>query len=542
MSGVQMSFENSLAKLFSLAGDDFSGIQEIHEAWESSIRDDRGVLKKLYDFYFTTLRVLLNHPASGAATDFSDVQAHRFITAFSSSRYLGREHKEAWRLLQEGHAEHLALIKKALARPNYRITAQHLRTDTGNWGDIPGAMLEVYNWHRPYDVQGEQLMMDIAPHILEFYRAFPAQENSFLLRTLELHPDAIAQFAALMRFYILDRGNTQAGPMPSLASDMLGFYTDKSDFAHANGVKILVAVLADVGAWPAERVIDFIQSVILRPLDIEPCTQAYAADEMRRNIESQIRHMAWPYKAHLGTSAESQKERDEKYLAQYKAELALIEGDFNEWNARRRRKAAARVAVSPGTRKALDCAMQKVPDGCRRPLQDLLDEAAAYARRPKRFTMPKAAENRFRDFGLKLLVIEELMYRQQVLLPMFDIREFAGEYEKREISVESDGYEIIPEAAQYFRNLALSDELLARVETLHQSSGLDGGPVFMNHLFPFWDPGAGDEPVKVTNKAADDLALLPNLHRITGLENSEPGRSLLNALSARGIELSGEEA
>ena len=77
--------------------------------------------------------------------------------------------------------------------------------------------------------------------------------------------------------------------------------------------------------------------------------------------------------------------------------------------------------------------------------------------------MPRPAENGFKDFGLKLLVIEELMYRQKVLQPRFDIHEFAREYETREISVESDGYAVIPEAERYFHNLGISDELLSRV-------------------------------------------------------------------------------
>ena len=52
---------------------------------------------------------------------------------------------------------------------------------------------------------------------------------------------------------------------------------------------------------------------------------------------------------------------------------------------------------------------------------------------------------------------------------------------------------------------------------------------------PLWDLGAGNGPVKLTAKAIKDLALLPNLRRITGLENSAPGTKLRTALKARGI-------
>lgn len=133
------------------------------------------------------------------------------------------------------------------------------------------------------------------------------------------------------------------------------------------------------------------------------------------------------------------------------------------------------------------------------------------------------------------------MYQQKVRTPQFDIHLFAKEYEKREISVEIDGYEIIPEVETYFKNLPISDELLAKVETLHQSSGLDGGPEFIYHLYPFWDPGSGDEAIPVSNKAITDLELLPNLKSISGLENSKPSPKLLKALAVRDIKVSTEE-
>ena len=103
--------------------------------------------------------------------------------------------------------------------------------------------------------------------------------------------------------------------------------------------------------------------------------------------------------------------------------------------------------------------------------------------------------------------------------------------------MEDDGYDIIPEAKRYFQNLAIPDDLLVRVETLHQSSGLDGGSGFMDQLWPYFDAGCGCEPVPVTAKAIEDLAMLPNLRVITGLENSKPGKALLKALAQRNITL-----
>lgn len=280
---------------------------------------------------------------------------------------------------------------------------------------------------------------------------------------------------------------------------------------------------------------------MLSPLQLVPVSQADAAESARKAVEYSRERLADPPKPSRYLSADASRNLAQKWLREHEAELALIEGDFAGWNARRRRRAIQRIAVSRATKKALEAVAAKVAGEPRDQVQSLLDEARDYALRPRLFPIPKPSDNQFKDFGFKLLVIEELMYRQEVLKPRFDIHAFAAEYHKREISVEEDGYAVIPEAAQYFRNLAIPAELLARVETLHQSSGLDGGPKFIDHLHPFWDPGAGDDPMKVTSKAVADLELLPNLKRVSGLENSKPGRALKAAFAARGIELVSED-
>ncbi|CAM4199183.1 hypothetical protein BOTU111921_16535 [Bordetella tumbae] len=531
------TLEDSLANLAGLHADDFRGVFKVQEAWARLIQSDPAVLEHLYARYLAILRQWLAQGYS--ATD--RVEAYKFVLAFSSSRYLSMRRTEAWQLLREAHAEHIELIRQALVRPDELISARHTRTNTGHWGDIVESMLEMYCWHLPYGEQ-DAVVAEAAQLVPALYRTFPMQQGFMLPGLLMQHPHAVREAAGLLRFYALDRGNLQEGPMPSIALDLLGHYADKRDPAHVQAGAILAGALDDSAQWPDAVAGAFVERIILYPLGIETYTVEQAAAKLRASIENQRRILAEDrYEASMGISAQSARERDEQYLKDYEAELALIEGDFAQWNTRRRRKAVQRVAVSSLTRKALKAAAAKLPVGHRPTVQGLLDEAADYAARPKRFPMPKAADNRFKDFGLKLLVIEELMYRQKVLEPCFDIHEFAQEYEKREISVEADGYAIIPEAERYFRNLAVPDNLLAQVERLHQSSGLDGGPSFLDHLFPFWDPGVGDEPISVTVKAADDLALLPNLKRISGLENSRPGPKLLKALAARGIELLDEE-
>ncbi|MCF6360648.1 MAG: hypothetical protein L3J29_07790 [Cyclobacteriaceae bacterium] len=62
-------------------------------------------------------------------------------------------------------------------------------------------------------------------------------------------------------------------------------------------------------------------------------------------------------------------------------------------------------------------------------------------------------------------------------------------------------------------------------------------------MFPDWDPGAGDEVFKITNKTINDLTLVPNLKKINYPEAEPSGyyRSLLRKqnyfrLKGRGIK------
>lgn len=541
-SDALTSFENSLARLATIETDDFHGFDDLRELWAAMIGEDPDLLARMYGFYLENIGMLLDAGPSRAVSDRLD--AYRFVIAFVSSKYLSVRgaSPEALRLLVAHHEEHLALIGQALARPDDRIADRHMRRRTGTWGDIPGAMLELYRWHAGYDPDSLKIQAEAARLIPAFCRAFPDQDDFILARLLMSHPEAAAETISLIRFHLLERGRLDEGIVPSLALDMLGHYAGKNDPAHRNSPLILSGALEDCAGWPAERIGEFVEHLIRHPLGIETLTQEEAIAMQRKAVENFRRIIAEDrYKSSMGISAQSRKESDQERLREIEAELALIETDFGAWNGRRRRKAVQRIAVSATTRKALQAVAKALPKAHRQPVQELLDEAAAYASRPKRFPMPRPADNRFKDFGLKLLVIEELMYRQKVLEPRFDIHAFVREYEKREISVESDGYAVIPEAERYFRNLGIPDALLARVEVLHQSSGLDGGPKFMRHLFPFWDPGAGDEPVAVTAKAAADLELLPNLKRISGLENSKSGSKLLKALAARGVECVTEE-
>src|SRR5690606_19973717 len=57
----------------------------------------------------------------------------------------------------------------------------------------------------------------------------------------------------------------------------------------------------------------------------------------------------------------------------------------------------------------------------------------------------------FKDFGFKVAIIHELMYRKKLLQPQFDVYEFVDWYSKRKINVEAECLEPIPEVTHYFK-------------------------------------------------------------------------------------------
>lgn len=508
--------------------------------WADLIESAPALLPGLYRIYLDAVRGVLDDAPPAALGD--KARACRFVLVFSASNYLPgfQRKKDAWRLLQSHHAEHLDLLRAALARPDHMVFDMPSRGETGRWGAVVAAMLMLYRRHKVFGPGSDVLEGDIIPLIPDVFRAFPQEIDRTLISMLAEHPDAGTVAADWIRFHLEADGNPSNAPSVALAANLLGAYAQKFGALFSQGPAIFTHLLRDAPSWPEARVAAFWRAFVEGPLQIVPKTQEDAVKDARIWAET-YRNAIAASEGDMSFAAKANREKDARSAREFEAEAALIAADFDNWNTRRRQGAVRALSSAATKRKALTVVARQLPAPFGPMAQALLDEAKADAARPKVFAIAKPAQNRFRDFGLKLLVIEELMYRQGVLLPKFDIHAFAAEYQKREINVDKDGYAIIPEAKAYFANLPTPDDLLARVERLHQSSGLDGGPRYIDHLFPFWDPGAGDDPVPVTAKAIADLDLLPNLTRISGLENSKPNRTLLAAVKARGIMLLPED-
>ncbi len=141
-------------------------------------------------------------------------------------------------------------------------------------------------------------------------------------------------------------------------------------------------------------------------------------------------------------------------------------------------------------------------------------------------TYPKGNFKFENDFNFKLMVVNRLMYIDQVLVPKFDIWGFVKSYKKRKIDIEKEGYDRIPEAEVYFRELEIPMELLIDIKELKP----DGGDEIYRQIIPFWD--GEDEQFDV--KSIEDIQYLPNLKATNKMNFS---KELVNELRTRKIKV-----
>ncbi|OGG65806.1 hypothetical protein A3I99_03200 [Candidatus Kaiserbacteria bacterium RIFCSPLOWO2_02_FULL_45_11b] len=132
----------------------------------------------------------------------------------------------------------------------------------------------------------------------------------------------------------------------------------------------------------------------------------------------------------------------------------------------------------------------------------------------------------FKDINFKLCAIQELMYNQELLLPKFDINQFVQNYSGRKIDIDQEGYDIIPEALEYFKQLKIPTDLLKNISEIYQDGGND---IYMN-ICPFWS--GSDDQFNITN--TEDVSLFPNLKKMTIFYGED--KSILDKFISLGLD------
>ena len=137
----------------------------------------------------------------------------------------------------------------------------------------------------------------------------------------------------------------------------------------------------------------------------------------------------------------------------------------------------------------------------------------------------------FSDFNFKLVVLEQLMYTDEVLTPRYS---FADALKAQGITTgpwehaheRGLDYQVVPEVREHFERLEVPTALLSGVTEVV----MDGGLQIYQECAPVWD---GEDDLFDVRSLAD-LPLVPNLRRVIGSEFLGP--ALLAELTAAGIE------
>ncbi len=341
------------------------------------------------------------------------------------------------------------------------------------------SLFEMSSYHTYFmdDTQKQKF----APFVLPFAQKVESRSTLFLKRILRHHENPIEQYVKVI-FYGLAHQQEKEGIFTDLTCDMFFVGSDASDFEHKNAYKILQEFLKEKNTFSTQE------------------------------AEFLLYHF-FIYSLCIG-----EEEKEEPFEKRW-----ITASKF--------------VAKSSITKKSIELLLNKFPK-CKYTdtLNKLLLDSIEIKNRPRVFEIKNQPTVIFKDFGLKLWIIDELMYKKEVLKPKLILDEFKEEYLKRQIG-DDDGYEPIPEIKSYFKKLDIPLDLLATIEILEMDYGLGGGAEIIDNLWPFYDPGCGDEFIKVTNKAIDDLDKLPALKKIVGLEYSSPSNKLLKELKLRGIEV-----
>ncbi|MEL1245304.1 leucine-rich repeat domain-containing protein [Flavobacterium sp. DGU11] len=127
--------------------------------------------------------------------------------------------------------------------------------------------------------------------------------------------------------------------------------------------------------------------------------------------------------------------------------------------------------------------------------------------------LPRGNVKMSADLNFKLMVVQRLMYEDELLLPKFDVYEFVKNHKGRAIDLEEISYEMIPEVKAWFEDLDIPLELLWDIKELRA----DGGDEIYHELIPHWD--GEDDAFDVVS--AEDVKYFPNLKKITLMGNNK---------------------
>jgi hypothetical protein len=112
----------------------------------------------------------------------------------------------------------------------------------------------------------------------------------------------------------------------------------------------------------------------------------------------------------------------------------------------------------------------------------------------------------FDNYNFKLAIINELMYKQEIIKPYFDIYDYK-EFKKAHWKLETD--KNVRAAVQFFKDLPIPASFAERIETID----MDGGNNIYLNIAPMWD--GEDERFDIDKISERELKQFTNLKHMT---------------------------
>lgn len=114
----------------------------------------------------------------------------------------------------------------------------------------------------------------------------------------------------------------------------------------------------------------------------------------------------------------------------------------------------------------------------------------------------------FDNFNFKLAILQILMYDLNVLDTQFDIYEFVDAYTHRPIYLQEEGYDIIPEVYEYFKDLEIESDYAQYIQEIV----MDPMHEIYTHLFPYWD--GSDDLFDIEEISFKELSQFTNVRKL----------------------------
>lgn len=362
----------------------------------------------------------------------------------------------------------------------------------------------------------DEIVKEIALLIPDFIKKYPNNVGNLVQSLFEgYYPEPIKEYTSLILYYLEHSSKVKS---ISILNEIFSRFNEKDNIFTKNSPKILSEVIKKFDFQDND--VDFFCNQILNCLNIQ------TEDEYIKHLEEHIKSL-------------QALENFDKQLLQKREKEAKISIQNAQKNVYENYQMALKYCIkSKPTKKSIGFIVDSFKQFKEvKKLSSFYNDIISKENITCKYQINKQPNIEFKDFHFKLLVIQELMYNKELLSPKLILSDFVDEYINREISIEIEGYKIIPEIKKYFKNLNIDEKILAQIETLDIDYEFGGMYDILENMWPFWDPGCGDDKLYISNNAITDIKHLPNLKKIIGINFTKINKNNEKILQNLGITL-----